>query len=310
MSTPPAGCVSLGDGVLVADSTMAGYPGMNGVFLIPGARPALIETGTALSVARTRAALDAFGLAPGDLGWIIVTHVHLDHAGGAGALSRAFPAAKVVVHPFGARHLADPARLEASARRVHGALLDRVYGSMTPVEGSRIQAAEDGARIDLGDRELRILHTPGHAPHHLVVLDAGTGVLFTGDAAGVRVDGMRSARPACPPPHFDRDAAVASMRRMAELRPARLVLTHFGDPGDPAAFLADAEDRLQRWCTVAERSAADGLDEGLEAELLRRFAAEEGMPADEPERFAVMGGFESNAAGLRHWLRMRNEERE
>ncbi|MFJ9418680.1 MBL fold metallo-hydrolase [Streptomyces sp. NPDC101227] len=310
MSAPPAGCTDLGDGVFVADSTMAGYPGMNGVFLVPGDRPALIESGTALSAVRTRAALDAFGLAPGDLGWIIVTHVHLDHAGGAGELSRAFPAARVVVHPSGARHLADPTRLEASARRVHGPLLDRVYGSMSPVAAARIQAAEDGARVDLGDRELQILHTPGHAPHHLVVQDTGTGVLFTGDAAGVRVDGMTSARPACPPPHFDRDAAVASMRRMAAMQPARILLTHFGDPGDPAAFLADAEERLQRWCAVAERSAARGLEEDLESELLRRFATDEGMPSDDPERFAVMGGFESNAAGLRHWIRTRNEERE
>ncbi|WP_051830570.1 MBL fold metallo-hydrolase [Streptomyces novaecaesareae] len=309
MTGPVPAMPGLGDDVLVADSTMAGYEGMNGVFLLPTGRAALVESGTGLSAERTRRALEAHGIGPYDLAWIVVTHVHLDHAGGAGELARRFPSATVVVHPRGARHLADPERLTASARAVHGDLMDTVYGPMAPVEPQRIRAVEDGEEIDLGDRRLCVVHTPGHAPHHLVVQDDSTGVLFAGDAAGVRVDGMTSARPACPPPHFDRDATVAGMRRMAELKPARLLLTHFGDPGDPAAFLDDAEQRLRRWCSVAERLAA-GDEAELEAELLRRFAADESMPADDPERFAVMGGFASNAVGLRQWARSRTGSEE
>jgi glyoxylase-like metal-dependent hydrolase (beta-lactamase superfamily II) len=297
----------LGDGILVADSSMGSYEDMNGVFLVRARRPALVEAGTGLSAERTHAALDAAGLSPRDLAWIVVTHVHLDHAGGAGELARRFPAATVVVHPAGARHLADPTRLVSSARRVHGDLMDTVYGPMIPVDGARVHAAEDGAVIDLGDRGLRVVHTPGHAPHHLAVQDTASGALFAGDAAGVRVPGMTSARPACPPPHFDRDATLASMRAMAALDPTRIILTHFGDPGDPAEFLADAQQRLARWCSVAEDLAETADAARLEAELLERFASDEGMAVDDPDRFAIMGGFESNAAGLLRWALARRK---
>src|SRR5881275_1318243 len=124
----------IADGVMVLDSELAGEPDRNGVFMLTGRRPTLVESGTGLAAGRVVAALRTAGVGPRDLAAIVVTHVHLDHAGGAGAVARRFPSATVLVHPAGARHLADPARLMASARRTHGPLLDNVYGTMVPIE--------------------------------------------------------------------------------------------------------------------------------------------------------------------------------
>src|SRR4051794_32919776 len=145
---------------------MGGSDGITAGFLISGDRPALIETGPARVASTIAEGVAAAGLDPADLGWLVVTHIHLDHAGGLGDLVRTFQNATVVVHPAGARHLAEPERLMASSARVYGDLLDSVYGALRPVPGDRILAAEDGRRLDLGGRSLEILHAPGHARHH------------------------------------------------------------------------------------------------------------------------------------------------
>jgi glyoxylase-like metal-dependent hydrolase (beta-lactamase superfamily II) len=288
-------------GVRLIDTMMADLTGLTAAFLVPARRPALVETGPGRSAGHVLAALRAAGLGPDDLAHIVLTHVHLDHAGAAGVLAGAFPSATVLVHPAGVRHLVDPTRLLASAARVHGPLMDTVYGSMTPVPADRVVAVEDGARVDLGDRRLLVRHTPGHAAHHLSVLDEGAGVLFPGDSAGVRVRPMRRARPATPPPDFDADAAVDSLRRMRAMAADRLLLTHFGEVDDPDGWLAAAERDLRRWCEVARGSAQRADPAGLEAELLAAFAAEEGLAEADPTRFAVFGGFAPNAAGLSRW---------
>jgi glyoxylase-like metal-dependent hydrolase (beta-lactamase superfamily II) len=293
----------LADGILVVDSSLAGEAGRNGVFLLAAERPVLVEAGTAVNADRVARALGAAGIGPADLAAIVVTHVHLDHAGGAGELARRFPAATVLVHPDGVRHLTDPSRLLASARRAHGPLLDSVYGIPEPVDPSRVRALRHGALVPLGGgRRLVAVHTPGHAPHHLALLDTGTGALFAGDAAGVRIAGMRVARPATPPPSFDATAAAASLRRIAALRPDLLVLTHFGTVPEPEPYLAELTARLWRWCGAAQRVVAGGGGPAaVEAELMRRFAVEEGLPLTQPVRFAATGGYRANAAGLHRW---------
>src|SRR5204862_4469126 len=137
------------------------------------------------------------------------------------------------------------------------------------IEPGRIRAVEDGDVIDLGDRRLTAVHTPVHAPHHMALLETAGGTLFTGDAAGVWIPGMRAPRPATPPPSFDADAALDSLRRMAALAPQRLLLTHFGPVAQPAALLADLADHLPRWCAVAKHAdAARAKEAVLEAMLL------------------------------------------
>ena len=247
------------------------------------------------------------GLDPADLAWIVVTHIHLDHAGGVGDLVRTFPNATVVVHPAGARHLVDPERLLASSARVYGPLMDTVYGGLTPVEAARIRAAEDGEVLDLGGRRLELLHAPGHAKHHLAVFEPDLGALFAGDGVGVLLPSTGVLRPATPPPDFDRDLAVASLRRFAERNPAHLVLTHFGPITPPADRLAEAEDKLLRWCETAERAAQEhGLElDHIEAALRERFEQEEGHRALDPERSELLNSYESNAAGLLRWIQQR-----
>ena len=210
--------------------------------------PALVETGSQSSVPAVHAALAALGLGPADLRWIIVTHIHLDHAGAVGDLAADFPSATVVVHERGARHLVDPTRLIDSASRVYGPLLDSLYGRMTAVPEDRLIAAGDGFRVDVGNgRELVLVDSPGHAKHHHAVLDEQTGTLLVGDAVGVLLPDLGVLRPATPPPDFDLEQAANSLRRFAELRPERLVLTHYGPVADPAATLAEAEEMLHGW---------------------------------------------------------------
>jgi glyoxylase-like metal-dependent hydrolase (beta-lactamase superfamily II) len=289
-------------GIVVLDSELAGTQDHNGVFLLPGSEPVLVESGTGLAAPRVAAALSALGIGPRDLAGIVVTHVHLDHAGGAGELARRYPNARVFAHPAGVRHLVDPTRLVSSARQVYGAALDTVYGGMTPIDATRVHALADGEIVTVGGRRLVAAHTPGHAPHHVAVLDTVSGSLFTGDAAGVRIPGMLAARPSTPPPSFDAGAAHASLRRMADLAPDRLVLTHFGAVSAAGEYLADLGDRLDRWCAAARASVAAGRDAAaLEADLLRLFAAEEGLPVTDPARFAATGGYGPNAAGLHSW---------
>ena len=298
---------ALPEGITGIDTYMGGASEITAGFLLAGDRPALIETGPAKVAGAVAAGVADAGLDPADLAWIVVTHIHLDHAGGVGDLVRTFPNATVVVHPAGARHLVDPERLLASSARVYGPLMDTVYGGLTPVEAARIRAAEDGEVLDLGGRRLELLHAPGHAKHHLAVFEPDLGALFAGDGVGVLLPSTGVLRPATPPPDFDRDLAVASLRRFAERNPAHLVLTHFGPITPPADRLAEAEDKLLRWCETAERAAQEhGLElDHIEAALRERFEQEEGHRALDPERFELLNSYESNAAGLLRWIQQR-----
>ena len=301
---------ALPDGVIGIDTHMGGLPEITAGYLLLGDRPALLETGPARVAGVVAEGVAKAGLAPEDLGWIVLSHIHLDHAGGVGDLVRTFPNATVVVHPLGAGHLVDPERLLASSSRVYGELMDTVYGGLTPVEATRIRAAEDGEVVDLGGRRLELLHAPGHAKHHIGVFEPDAGALFAGDAVGVLLPGTDVLRPATPPPDFDRDLAVRSLRAFAARSPAHLVLTHFGPISPPAERLAEAEERLLRWCETAEAAAREHGPEidHIEATLRRRFELEEGHESGDPDRFHLLNSYESNAAGLTRWIRKRQEQ--
>jgi glyoxylase-like metal-dependent hydrolase (beta-lactamase superfamily II) len=293
------------------DTLMGGTPEITAGFLVAGERPALVETGPARVAGTVAAGVAAAGLDPADLAWLVVTHIHLDHAGGLGDLVAVFPNATVVVHPAGARHLVDPGRLLASSARVYGELMDTVYGDLRPVPADRILGAEDGQRIDLGGRSLELLHAPGHARHHLGVFEPDGGVLFAGDGVGVHTPTSTALRPATPPPDFDRDLALDSLRKFAARRPEHLVLTHFGPIAPPLDRLAEAEANLRRWCETAEAAAAEHGNEidHIEAALRDRFAAELGAVGQE-QRETLLNGFRSNAAGLSRWIMLKQQAAE
>jgi glyoxylase-like metal-dependent hydrolase (beta-lactamase superfamily II) len=295
------------------DTLTAGISGVTVGYLIDAPRPTLIECGPARSIDAVIDGLRAVGMGPDDLAHVVVTHVHLDHAGGAGDLLAAFPSATVVVSDLGARHLADPTRLNTSARTVYGPLFDRVYGPCTPIAAGRIVAVGDGHRLDLGGGHvLELLHTPGHAKHHLAVLDASTGDLFTGDSVGVRLEGMRTIRPATPPADFHLGASLATLARYRALAPTRLHLAHYGPVDPPQEALAEAEERLRAWTNVAEAAyhESEELDH-IVAMLTQRFADELAPDTDADDttrrRLAVLNDVRSNAAGILRYLARRDD---
>jgi glyoxylase-like metal-dependent hydrolase (beta-lactamase superfamily II) len=290
-------------GVVEIDTLLGGWEQVTAGYLVGGPAPVLVETGSQSSVPALLAALAELGVSAGDLAGIAVTHIHLDHAGGVGDVARAFPGATVYVHPRGARHLAEPSRLVASAATVYGEALDSLYGRMEPTDPGRVRALEDGEEIPVGGgRVLVAVHSPGHAKHHMAFHDTGSGVLFVGDAVGVKLPGAGVLRPATPPADFDLDQALESLRRFAERSPAAIALAHYGVVEDaPASVLSEASEVLREWASVAQSAWGAGLD--VEEALARRYRPQLDALSDEQRRrVEALNGIHSNAEGLKLWL--------
>jgi len=288
--------------VLEIDTLLGGWDRVTAGYLVQGPAPVLVETGSQSSVPVLLEALGALGLGPADLAGVVVTHIHLDHAGGVGDVARAFPDATVYVHEKGARHLADPTRLVDSAARVYGPLLDSLYGRLDPTPPERLHVLADGEEIRVGpDRVLVAVDSPGHAKHHVGLHDSVSGILFAGDAVGVKLPDAGVLRPSTPPPDFDLSQALHSLRRFAERRPTGIALAHYGLLGDPLELLAEAEETLRQWAEVAEQAYRNGED--IAAALSARFDFQMAdVPAAQREKLEIMNGVHSNAAGMRRWL--------
>ena len=295
----------IGPGVIQIDTLLGGWTSVTAGYLIDGPEPVLVETGSQSSIESLLAALDGLNVSPNDLAGIAVTHIHLDHAGGVGDVARAFPSATVYVHEKGARHLVDPSRLVASAAMVYGDLLDTLYGRLDPTPAERVHVLEDGEDIRIGPtRTLTTVDSPGHAKHHLALHDSESGLLFAGDAVGVRLPDAGVLRPSTPPPDFDLEQAITSLRRFAERRPTGVALAHFGLVPDPMDTLAEAEEILRAWAEVAEAAWRDGRD--IAAALDARFGHElDGVDEEHREKLETLNGIHSNAAGFRRWLDQR-----
>ena len=299
--------VDLGGGVHAIDTRMSGYDGITAGYLVLADRPCLVETGTARSAPVVRAALESLGVGPEDLATVVVTHIHLDHAGGVGDLAAAYPNAEVVVHEAGARHLVDPSRLMDSARRVYGHLMDEVFGPLAATPQERVRAVGGTASIDLGGgRELTTHYSPGHAKHHIGMLDSATGDLYVGDAVGIYTAEADVLRPATPPPDFDLDVALASLRAFAALQPTRLLFSHFGPVDDVARTLDRSEEELRLWVELTRVARGDGLDLDHAVAMVRertaqRYAAMHGDPALD-EKFERLNSVAANLVGINRWL--------
>jgi glyoxylase-like metal-dependent hydrolase (beta-lactamase superfamily II) len=293
---------TIAPGVLEIDTLLGGWERVTAGYLIEGPAPVLIETGSQSSVPVLLAALAEVGVGPEDLAGIAVTHIHLDHAGGVGDVARAFPSATVYVHEKGARHLADPSRLIDSAARVYGPLLDSLYGRMDPTDAARLHVVADGEEIAVGPgRTLVAVDSPGHAKHHVGFHDSESGVLFAGDAIGVRLPDAGVLRPATPPPDFDLDLALNSLRKFGARRPSGLALAHYGLLESPEELLAEADDTLRQWAETAETAFREGVD--IAEALSARFDASlQGVDPAHREKLETLNGVHSNAAGFRRWL--------
>jgi glyoxylase-like metal-dependent hydrolase (beta-lactamase superfamily II) len=293
-------------GIRAIDTNMFDRIGLTSAYLVEADQPALVETGPTSSVPSLRAGLAEVGIGADDLAHVVVTHIHLDHAGGAGALVPHFPKATMWVHERGAPHLADPEKLVASAARIYGERrLQELFGSVQPIPPDRIRAVEDGDRISLGNRTLEVLYTPGHAGHHVALVDDRSRATFVGDALGVFLRDVGVLRPATPPPEFDLELAVDSVERIRAARPSSILFSHFGPAPEVNELCDRAIDRLRRWTELVEEALRRTEEvKEIVGYLQTATAGEEVDPADEMDsvRYEFLSSYEMNVMGLIRYL--------
>jgi glyoxylase-like metal-dependent hydrolase (beta-lactamase superfamily II) len=254
----------------------------------------LVDPGPTSCVENVLAALD---------GWrpraLLLTHIHLDHAGASGTLARMWPELEVYVHERGARHMADPERLIASATRLYGDEMDRLWGAFEPVPEERLRVLHGGERLTIGDGVFEVAYTPGHASHHVSYLH--DGVAFTGDVAGVRITPEAPTIPPTPPPDIDVEAWHASLETIAGWRPERLAYTHFGCSEDVEGQLHDVARRLDTWAALAREHPFDDYADAVRAELAG--ASADGVLAAYMQAVPL----DQSYAGLRRYWEKRSE---
>jgi glyoxylase-like metal-dependent hydrolase (beta-lactamase superfamily II) len=306
------------DGITAIDTFMGGRERYTAAYLLDANEPTLVETGPGTSVEPVTRALTHLGITATDLANVVVTHIHLDHAGGVGALSERFPRATIWVHERGAKHLADPARLVASATQAWGEKeMAEFFLPVQPVAAPRLRPLRDGDTIPMGDRALSVLDTPGHASHHVALVDDRTGAVFTGDALGIHVPDLPVLRPATPPPDFDLDRYIASIERIRVASRSVLLFAHFGPLRDVDATCDLAIRRVRDWARVVEDGMgetddADELASRLEAVALDDIesGAEATLDLETLEdRLRLLSSIRMNAQGLaRYWRRRRERD--
>jgi glyoxylase-like metal-dependent hydrolase (beta-lactamase superfamily II) len=301
------------DGITAIDTEYM-HPGLAAAHVITHAgRAAFVDTGTNHSVPRLLAALDVLGIARDAVDYVILTHVHLDHAGGAGRLMQALPQARAVLHPRGAPHMIDPAKLIAGSKAVYGEDIYReLYGELVPIPAERVVTTQDGQRLSLAGRELQFVHTPGHALHHHAIVDLAHRSIFTGDTFGLSYRELDTENgafivPTTTPTQFDPEQLVASMDRLLGYEPQALYLTHYSRVTDVPRLAELLKLQIRQFVTIARshhddanRHEAISADmRALWLELLRRH----GCKLPEARIDEVLGtDLQLNTQGLIAWL--------
>lgn len=299
----------IGNGITCIDAAYV-EPGMACFYLLESDGDyAVIETGTSRSLHNLRALMAERAIRPEQIRYVVPTHVHLDHAGGAGAMMAAFPRAQLLIHPRGARHMADPGRLVAASRAVYGdALFDELYGEILPVPSSRMHEVADGELLYLGRRPLLFRHTEGHARHHFCLWDETSGGWFTGDMFGVcysrfRFPGGDFVLPSTTPTQFDPAAYLESLALLDSYAPRCVYLTHYGVldyDGEKSRRLAEQVEAYRSFAS-AEKLTGEALDEALAQDALARIREmDTRTPEDQLLRWLHFD-LQLNAQGLRNW---------
>lgn len=289
-------------------------PGLDASHLIiEEGRAAFVDTGPTSAVPHLLAALEHRGVAPEQVELVLLTHVHLDHAGGAGVLLRSLPNARVVIHPRGARHMIDPRKLVEGSIGVYGEdAFRKLYGDIAPIPAGRVIVAEDGARIRLARRELELIHTPGHALHHYCIVDAQAHAIFSGDNFGISYRDLDTERgafiyPTTTPVHFDPEAMHASLDRLMSYHPQAIYLTHYSRVTELERLANDMHVCVDAFVRIAKRHAA-AADRGARIrsemfEFLSERLDAHGFARDEARRREIIGfDVELNSQGLEVWL--------
>jgi glyoxylase-like metal-dependent hydrolase (beta-lactamase superfamily II) len=248
--------------IFVIDTNWVGRPRAIATALLESdGHHSLIDPGPASTLSTVREGLRSLGVSVDDLDSILLTHIHLDHAGATGSLIRENPRIAVYVHDRGAPHMSDPAKLLASAGRLWGSDLTRLFGETLPVPAENLRILEGGETLQLGKRKMEVVYTPGHASHHVSYFDDQTGTAFVGDTGGIRIENGPYILPATPPPDIDLALWDASFQTVLSRQPSRLFLTHFGYAENPATHFAEFRERLHRWTDLAKESLTGAADE-------------------------------------------------
>lgn len=299
--------ISLASHLRYADVQFRGVPGVIATAVLQGpSGVALIDPGPTSCLPTLEAELAQGGIGLDDIEAVLLTHIHLDHAGATGTLATRRPGLKVFVHERGARHLADPTKLLASATQLYGDRMDALWGAFEAVPAGALRPLQGGETLDVGGRRLDVAYTPGHAQHHVAYFDPGARIAFVGDVGGCRTSHMSTVMPPTPPPDIDLDAWRSSVARILAWQPDTLFLTHFGPQQPPAPHLADMLDRLDVLAAMAQRLLADaGLDDdGRRARFVddaRNFFRRD-LPEEELRRLELAVPLDMCWSGLaRYW---------
>lgn len=301
---PNVSVTALGHDLYLIDAFMHDEAERLACYLFDTPNRVLIECGPSRTIGHLYQALASLGI--DDVAVMAVTHIHLDHAGGAGHFAARFPESQIGVHSAGAAHLSDPSRLWASAERIYtpeGML--RLWGRMDPVPPDRLMVLEEGTRIPLGGgRHVEVMYTPGHARHHVVYFEPETGACLIGDAVGLAFPHGHLVHPNTPPPDFDPHLVTEQLHRIAARQPDFLGFAHYGPDRNPDATLATAETRIWAWVDWVRQSAAEGdgsLAEHMRDWVLAGYRAE-GYPEDVIARYDRNTFWPMQASGIRRWL--------
>lgn len=268
----------------------------------------IVDPGPGSTLDTLRQQLQVRGIGVADLDSVLLTHIHLDHAGATGALVRENPRLAVYVHKNGAPHVIDPSKLLASAQRLWPSDLQRLFGETLPVPAENLRILEGGETLKLGSRQVEVVYTPGHASHHVSYFDKAKGVAFVGDTAGVRIEGNSFVMPATPPPDIDLGIWDKSFAAILQRKPERLFLTHFGYSDNPSEHILLFRERLHQWAALAEEilrtaasdsAAMDSFISATHAEISQY------LPADEADHYAFSAGLNLSFLGLARYLRKR-----
>jgi glyoxylase-like metal-dependent hydrolase (beta-lactamase superfamily II) len=280
--------------------------------LLGGDSAARVETGPTTCLERLMAGLEDRGVTPEDVRRVFLTHIHLDHAGASGHLAELLPNATFYVHEVGHPHMVDPSKLLKSATRIYGERMDELWGEARPVPGDRLEILTGGEELEAVGGALVAHYTPGHAYHHLAYLEPGSGALFTGDVAGIRMPGQSYVRPPTPPPEIDLEAWMQSIELIRRLSPESLWPTHFGRFDDVGRHLGELEQRLQDWLLFVEErmDGGAGRDE-IADELKAKGDAEmlaEGASLEESEHYDLAGDYPTLVDGLVRYVSKRRKD--
>jgi glyoxylase-like metal-dependent hydrolase (beta-lactamase superfamily II) len=298
------------DSTTVLDLHWMGRPrSIGAVLLDSGGHYAILDPGPASTLETLRAQMLSRGLSVSDLEAILLTHIHLDHAGASGTLLCENPKLRVFVHSKGAAHLADPSRLLASAGRLWGDDLPRLFGDTLPVPEQTIQILEGSETITLGTRKINVIYTPGHASHHVTYFDEREGVAFAGDTAGIRIANGPYIMPATPPPDIDLVVWEQSFAAILERQPSRLFVTHFGYAENPEKHIAAFRERLHLWADITEKALHSTSDLEVARQLFLEQTQTEMLQylsSADAEQHAFTAGLPLSFLGLARHIRKRS----